>query len=301
MSSKVLLRIAMVLGVALAAWALLAVLRRSAADRTVGVPLPTVSPEQADAISYVGPQDSIRLTLTGGVWQVNGHRASATAVQAFFRALGDTSARSELIAQSTASHERLGVDSLKGKRLTVTGGGQTLLDVWFGNRGPDFEGFYIRRAGDNRVFLLRGAFADLTAQPLDDWRDNQVLAIPADSIGGVAVVRGRRSYSLTRVGGGWSLGSGAAPDSIRVARFLAQFGELRASSFPGTEEADSARFEPADRRVTLYGRGGQTLAALVLDSIASGFLLRVGDSGEVVKLNTRLADGITPDQGTLYR
>jgi len=301
MTSKVLLRIALALGVALAAWALLAVLHRSAADRTVGVRLPAVSPEEADAISYVGPQDTIRLTRAGGVWQVNGHRASAKVVEAFFRALSDTSARSELIAQSSASHERLGVDSLKGKHVTVTGGGKTLLDTWFGNRGPDFEGFYVRRAGDDRVFLLRGTFADLTVQPLDEWRDKLVLAIPADSIGGVSVVRGRRSYSLTRVGTGWSLGSGPPPDSIRVARFLAQFGELRASSFPGREEADSARFDPADRRVTLTGRSGQPLAGLVLDSIASGFLLRVGDSGEIVTLNTRLADGLTPDQGTLYK
>jgi Domain of unknown function (DUF4340) len=296
MSSKVLLRIAVVLAVALAVWAVLGVLQRSAADQPVGLALPHLAEDSADGISYVGRQDTIRLVRQAPGWAVNGHPASAKVVEAFFRALGDSTARSELIAESAESYGRLGVDTTAGKHLTVTGGGKTVLDLWFGNRGPDFEGFYVRRAGDSRVFLLRGTFADLTVQPLDDWRERQVLSIPTDRISRIEVVRGKTSYGLARSGTAWAFGTGGPADSTRVARFLDQFKELRATGFPTVAQTDSARFAPAERKVTLYGASGQPLAAVMFDSLPSKFVVRVGEGGELFTLDQRMADLVAPGE-----
>ena len=301
MSPRVLARIALVLGVALAAWALLAVLRRSAADAPVAFTLPHVAADSVETIEYLGRQDTIRLARQAGHWTVNGHPAAPKVVEAFFHAMADTTSRSELVAQSPESHTRLGVDSAAGKHLTVAGGGKRMLDLWFGNRGPDFEGFYVRRAGDNRVFLLRGTFADLTVQPLDDWREKQVLALPTDSVTRIDVVRGKKSYSLARTGTAWTLAQGAAVDSSRVARFLGQFKELRATGFPTAAEADSARFAPAERKVTLFGAGGSPLAVVALDSLPSLFVLRIGDGGELYTLDRRMADLVAPTDSSLKK
>jgi hypothetical protein len=294
-------RIAVLLGILLAAWALLALLHRSSADRPAVLVLPRLTAPDADSFSYVGPQDTIRVVRQGGTWRVNGTPAAAKVVETFFRAMADTSARSELVAQSPASHERLGVDSLKGKRLTVVKGGKPVLDLWFGNRGPDFEGFYVRRAGENQVYLLRGTFADLTVQPLDDWRDRQILAVGPDTVSAVEVVRGRVRYSLKRAGTVWNLAQGGTADSTKVARFLRYFADLRATGFPSRSESDSARFRPAKRQVTLFGASGQQLATLALDSLASGFLVRAADSGPIFKLDARTAELITPEAGSLEK
>lgn len=299
MSSKVLLRIGAILGVALLAWGLLALLRRSSTDSTITFGLPHLTADSVESIEYLGPQDSIRLTRQGSTWTVNGHPAAPRVVEAFFRAMADSSARSEMVAQSAESHTRLGVDSVAGKHLIVKGGARTLLDVWFGNRGPDFEGFYVRRSGENPVFLIRGTFADLTVQPLDDWRDRLALAIGPDSVTRVEVIRGKSSWGLAKSASGWTFAKGGAADSARVVRWLAQFKELRATGFPKPGQADSASFTPAERKVTLYGSGTGPMAVVSLDSLPSTFILKVGDGAERYTLDQKVTDLVVPAESTL--
>lgn len=301
MSSKVLLRIVAILGVALLAWALLALLRRGSTDSTVTFALPHLVADSVESIEYLGPQDTIRLARQGSSWTVNGHTAAPRVVEAFFKAMSDTNARSEMVAQSAESHTRLGVDSAAGKHLMVKGGGKTLLDVWFGNRGPDFEGFYVRRAGENPVYLMRGTFADLTVQPLEDWRERLALSIGSDSVTRVEVIRGKSSYGLTRSGAGWTFAKGGAADSARVTRWLAQFQELRATGFPKPGQTDSASFTPAERRVTLYGSGTQPMAVVSLDSLPSTFILKIGEGAERYTLDSKVTDLVVPAESTLKR
>lgn len=300
MSSKVLLRILLLLAVAMLLWAGLAVVNRTSVDSPERLSLPAVPADSADAIAYVSPQDTIRLARTGTGWTVNGHRAAPRVIETFFKSLGDSAARSELVAQSAESHARLGVDSATAKHLTVTGRGKTLLDLWFGNRGPDFEGFYVRQEGDNRVYLLRGTFADLTVQPLEDWRDKQVLALTPDSIARVEVQRGRKSYTLTRDGSAWTLGKGVTADSAKVARWLGTFRELRASSVPSPAQTDSARFAPPERSLKFYGPSGDLLASLALDSIASTFVLRTSE-GELYTLDPQMTNLVVPTDSGLRK
>jgi Domain of unknown function (DUF4340) len=301
MSAKGLLRIVVVLAIALAAWALLALLRRSSTDTPLVFVLPHLSADSTESIDYVGPQDTVRLARRGSAWTVNGHPAAPRVVDAFFRALGDTSTRSELVAESVESHQRLGVDSTAAKRLTVAGGGKTLLDLWFGSRGPDFEGFYVRRVGDNRVFLLRGTFADLTVQPLEDWREKQVLTLATDSLTRIDVVRGKGGYSLTRSGSEWTISRGAAVDSVVMRHYLARLKEVRATGFPSPAQADSARFAPAERRVTLFGSGGAPIASLSFDSLASTFVLRVGDGTDLYTMEQRMTELVAPAESTFRK
>jgi hypothetical protein len=301
MSSKVLLRIAMVLGIALAAWALLALWQRWSSDTPETFALPRLAADSVQSIEYLGKADTIRLIRQGTGWTVNGHPAAPKVVEAFFHALADSGARSELVAQSAESHARLGVDSAAGKHLTVQGGGKALLDLWFGNRGPDFEGFYVRKAGDNRVFLLHGTFADLTVQPLEDWREKLALSLGSDSIARVEVVRGKGGYSLSKSGNAWSFAKGGPADSARVTRWLHQFSELRATGFPTPPQADSARFSPPERRVTLFGTGAAPLAVVSLDSLPSVFVMKLGEGGELYTLDQRMTDLVAPAESTLRK
>ncbi|HXI22108.1 MAG TPA: DUF4340 domain-containing protein [Gemmatimonadales bacterium] len=301
MSPKILQRIALVLGVAVAVWALLALVHRSSRDRVQGLTLPHLDLAQADTISYVAPGDTVRLVRRDASdWLVNGYPAAAFQVKGFFSALADPGATSELVAETAASHARLGVDSLKGKHLLVSGGGKVLLDLWFGSRGPDFDGFYVRRAGSDPVYLLHGRFADLTAQDVAQWRERQILAVEPDSITGVTVTRGRTRYTLDRgPKAQWSFSGGGPADSTRVARFLVGFQDLQTSGFPTRAVEDSARFDHPARRVELFGGAGRPLANLAFDSTSAGFLVRADSGGPVYRLDSRLADELTPEAGGL--
>ncbi|HWA17315.1 MAG TPA: DUF4340 domain-containing protein [Gemmatimonadales bacterium] len=300
MSPRLLRQIIAILLGAVVGWGLLASWQRQkrAADATSGIVLPALAPASTDTIRYIGPGDTVILARNGTAWTANGFAAAQPVVDAFFHATTDNTSRSELISESATSHERLGVDSTHAKHLVVTGGGKALLDLHFGGRGPDFEGFYVRQGRDPKVFLLRGTFANLTVQGIDDWRDKTLLAVAKDSVGHVDVTRGKTRYQVTRGSSTWSLGNGSA-DSTRVSQFLGNFTSLRATGFPRPEQMDSAKFAPAERVVELFNLGGTSIGRLELDSISWGWMVR--KDGALYKLDQRMVDLITPLPDSLLR
>ncbi len=301
MSPKVLQRIALVLVFALGLWLALHFFSAGQRDDAGRLTLPALAPAGVDRISLVGKADSVILVKQGRGWSVNGAPASAKVVQEFLAAAHDSSAGSELIAQSTASHARLGVDSLSGRRLTIAGAGTIVLDLVVGNRGPELNGFYVRRAGAADVYLLRGQFAEMFARAESDWRDRQLAELQPDSITQVEVQRGKVRWTLSRSGTSWSLG-GHPADSTKVARYLAIFGDVRAAGFPDRAELDSISFAAPERAITVTGPGGQVMLSLVFDSTASGaFWVRSTSGGPVYRLDGRTTALVTPEESSLQQ
>jgi len=292
-------RLAIVFAVLIASWLLLRSVSRTGADGAEALVLPALSSATVDQMVLVRALDSLDLVRRGMEWTVNGNPASQRAIDAFLAAATDSTFVSELTAQSAASHQRMGVDSATGHRLTFRSGGTTRLDLWQGNRGPELDGFYFRRVGDTTVYLVRGQFAELSGQPADEWRDRQLARIRPATVGGVQVARGKVTYQLSRSGKGWTLSGGRAADSTRVIRFLALFGDLRAAGFPHASDLPGIRFDPAERIVTLTDTAGQTLLALRLDSTETGYWAQTRASPAVYRLETRVTESITPAESTL--
>lgn len=299
MSGRMLVRIAVALAVLVFAWGALAIFRRTSGDAPGGITLPTVTAADLTRIAVRQGIDSVVVEQGGGGWRVNGLPAAPATVERFLAALNDSASSGELISESAQSHERLAVDTLQGRRLTLGAGDRTLLDLWIGRRGPDFDGFYVRRAGEERVYLLRGAFAEQTARTVEQWRDLQVVRLQPESIGRIEVVRGGKAWSLSRTDTGYQLGALAA-DSAKARRLFEQVANLRGTAFPDSREP-SLSFTPPDRTVRVLGREGSLLAALALDSSESGaiWVLREAD-GLVFKLDARVAELITPRETDLH-
>lgn len=301
MSPKMLVRIAVALVVALLVWGALALRSRGKSDTGERMALPHLVADSVEQLSIVKDTSRILIHREGAGWTVNGYPASARLLGQFFAALTDTALVSELVAQSAASHARLGVDSVAGKRLTATRGGHAVLDLWIGNRGPDFEGFYMRQAGHNEVYVVRGPFAEFSNRQESEWRDQQIAAVSPDSVARVAWTIGKRSFSLSHGAGGWTLAPAGATDSIRVRRFLERFEELHSGDFPSRAQEDSANFTPPDRGVTLYSAAGTPLVSLVLDSMAAGWWVRRADGGPVFRLDERMGKELAPAESTFRR
>jgi hypothetical protein len=301
MSAKVLQRIALALVFALGLWLSLNLFGARKRDDAGRLTLPRLAADTVDQITLIGPGDTLRISKQGAAWQVNGLPASAKAVQEFLAATGDSSAESELTAQSATSHARLGVDSVAGKRLSILGGGKPLLDLVIGNRGPDLNGYYVRRAGAADVYLLQGQFAELLARHEGDWRERQLSGLKADSIAKVEVQLGKVRWTMSRSGSAWLVGNRPA-DSTKVARFLSIFGDLRATGFPDRSDLDSIKFAPPERGITLSGPSGQPILALVFDSTPSGsFWVRPAAGGPVYRLDGRTTSLVTPEEKSLEK
>jgi Domain of unknown function (DUF4340) len=303
-SPKTLIRIGILLGVLLLAWGGLALVQRSREDHPRQIQLPHVKEDEVDRVVMAPPPpaDSVILVKQGpGKWEIDSAPVSDAAIHSFFAALDDSTASSELVAQSSAVHERMGVDSAKAKRLTLFGGGKPLLQLWLGNHGPDFEGYFVRLPGQPEVYLYHGTFASLADQRATEWRDPVITKLPADSITGIEVTRGKQHWAVRKDGKQWVFSAGlkGPVDSAAMHNLLGQFAEVRAVSFPDRAQKDSARFDHPARRLTILGPGGGKVVDLVMDSTYGGFWVRSDSGGPIYKLDQSKANGMMPLDSTL--
>ncbi len=309
MSGRQLVRLAIGLGVLLLLWGAAALARRhEGASGSEGFALPRIDSAAVDTVRIARASDTSVLARSrrgpdSARWRVNGHAASSTAVGELLAALADTGYSSELVAEQPGSHGGLGVDSAGGTRVRVVSRDTVLAELVAGNQTPDMEGGYLRKEGDPAVYQVRSRLPELLARSTDDWRDRRIAAVAPDSVRGIEITRRSRSYSLRRGDKGWTFGSGTGrpADSTVVAGLLSDYGQLDADGFATSAQADSARFNPPDRRVRLLRADGTPLLVLALDSAATGFWLRADSGSTVYRMDTWNAERIAPADSTVRR
>lgn len=297
MSPKALLRALVALGVLVVLWGAFALFRGSITDAPTTLALPRLTQADVELISSVHGADTLTLTRADGTWRVNGYRADPGQVDQVFRALTDSMATSELLARNASSHARLGVDST-GRTVVFSRGPDTLLALIVGTDGAAYQTAYLRKIGDNDVFLYRGTLPGLLARGVDTWRDRRIAHIVGDSVGTVAIARASGVTTVQRDSVGWTVGSRPA-DSAAVGRLLRGLADLTAIGFASPAQVDSLDFSRPDRRLTVLGRAGDTLLALAVDSVADGYWVRRVRGGDVFRLDFWRVNELMPPDSSL--
>src|SRR5262249_54347956 len=134
---------------------------------------------------------------SSALWTVNGQLASGLELDGFFKQLKDTTSP-EIAAENSASHKRMGVDSVSSRRGKTFAGGRPKVVLFVGERGPDYQSSYVRRPGEQRVYLRYGPFAGYVDRGIDDWREHRMANVPPDSITRIDVQRKNQRYSLVK-------------------------------------------------------------------------------------------------------
>lgn len=302
MSTKQLLRLAVLLAGLLLVWGAAALARRreAAPAEADAFRPPRISRAGTDSVLLWRPGDTtVLIRRDTSSWTVNGHPAAPDAVADLFAAFADSAAGSELVAQRRTSHASLGVDSAGGIRVRVMGSGRTLADLVVGHRSTDASGGYVRYAEQEPTYLVHGRLVDILSRRSDEWRDHRMAAVPADSVAAIEVSRGKRAYMLRRTDRTWVLTPGGPADSARVADLLAAYRAVDASGFASAAQADSAHFAPPDRRTRLLRRDHTPLLTLVFDSTAGGFWVRPDSGTTIYRIESFTADRLAPADSTL--
>jgi hypothetical protein len=302
MSARTLARLAMLLVVLLLLWGG-AALTRSRADTpprsAARFHLPAPVASAVDTVRITRPSDTVVLARRDSSWTVNGHPAARSAVTELFTALRDTTSRAELVAERPASHAGLGVDSAKGTRVRLLRRDSVLGDFIAGQRSADMDGGYVRLAGQPEVYLVRSGLAGLLERGPDEWRDHRIATVAVDSIAAIQVQRGKRSYKLSKEGKGWTLTPGGPADTAAAAQLRQAYGEIDAAGFASAAQADSARFDRAERQATALKSDGTPLIRLVFDSTANGFWVRADSGGTIYRMDNWAVDRLAPADSTL--
>jgi hypothetical protein len=303
MTAAQLRRVAIALVVAVFLWGIVEILARRG-DTVEEVPLiPAIVGDEVDAVVIRSAQDTIRLERSGdGTWRVNGFATAPDAVTALLDALGEPTA-GELVAQNPSSHERMGVGRSSATHVTVRRGDRVLGEVLMGAQGRSFRSAYMRRPGQDDVYLVEGELVPLVGRDVNEWRDKRIVVVEPDSIGGIDVERGRMRYTLERQDSVWSLAYGGAVDSARVERLVQAFRtvEAQGEAFATPAQADSTDFTRPERRVRLVGTDGTELATLAFDSTETGFWVLRDGRETIYLLNRWKVDDLTPTDSAVRR
>ena len=299
MNPKQLKRIVFALAVVLFLWGMSEILGGDPNDTETAVVLPALDSSEIDLVVFETSTTRVEIARSGNSWSVNGFPLSADALDELFAAVAD-SAAIELVATSAVVHERMGVDSVSGVRVSFVRSGELIANVLFGNPGRESGSRYVRRDGSNFVYAFAGPLSQLVTRPVDQWRDRQIMDISPDSVTRVVVERGSNRYSLFRDGSQWRFGSGSPADSGAVSTFIKWYQTLDATGFATEAQvADTVDFNPPDRRITLLGARGDTLTSLVFDSTASAYYVREASGGYVYRIVQWRADQMVPADSTL--
>jgi uncharacterized protein DUF4340 len=300
MSPRTLLRLAIALVLLLAIWGAVALGSRGAGDREQRFQLPRIGIKEVDTVTFAGAHDTIVLARTGATaWQVNGHRADSRQVEELLSSLGDTATSGDLVAENPASYGQVGMDSASGRRVRVVAHGKTVADLVVGRPGEMYGTGYLKSAGKPGVYLARSALPRLASRPVDEWRDQRIGGVAKDSVSKVEVQRGSKRYTLTHQAGRWILAPGGNTDSMAVANFLNDLADLRATGFATQAQADSLKFAPPKRRLSVLGPDGKPRLRLAFDSTQGGLWVRADTGTTVWRLEPSSADRITPADTTL--
>jgi hypothetical protein len=274
MSRQQLIRLIGAFGVALLVWGVLAIVRRPPSDRPERLALPKVDTGSVDTIAI----GATIVARSGGSWRVDGYPTAPDAISEALKGLADTSASTELVAESKASHDRLGVGADSGKQVRVVSHGKTMLDLTAGKRTRDYGGVYVRRPNEDAVYALHGGIAASVTKSLDDWRDKRIVSVVPESVAAVTLQRGAHTLEFRRGVG----------DTTKLNTVLGSYRDLRATGF-----ADSMSAHPT-LRARLVSKSGATLADLVFDSTANGVRVRADSGGTVYRLDTWMLGQLLP-------
>jgi hypothetical protein len=274
MSRDTLLRVLGVFGAVLLLWGILAIVRRPPSDRPERLTLSKVDTAAVDTVAL----GSVTLVRSGGTWRVNGYTTAPDAISELEKGLTDTSATTELVAESRTSHDRLGVGADSGKKVRVIVHGKPMLDLITGKRTQDGQGVYVRQPTEDPVYALHGGIASSVSKSLDDWRDKRIVSIVPESVATATLQRGAHTLTMHR----------GAGDSTKLNTLLGSYRALSASGF-----ADSMSAHPT-MRARLLSKSGATLADLVFDSTANGVKVRADSGGTVYRLDTWMLGQLLP-------
>lgn len=176
------------------------------------------------------------------------------------------------------------------RRLTLSGGGETLATVYIGTpEGP--RQVHLRLAGEDSGYSVHFGLYDASVD-YDDWFDRGFLQVPKEDIAAIEV-SGLRLVTDAAVAGGWRLdpapapgGDGPALDEKAADRLAGLLAELRVESFRADETKPDYALDMPQLTLTMTRRDGTSVTYLLgRGDLQKDFSLKVSTRPEHFRLS----------------
>lgn len=130
----------------------------------------------------------------------------------------------------------------KKYKVTDTGDYLTLktpsktVTVMVGKRGPRYSLIYVRRKGDDEVYLVDASFADELPTGKNSFRDRTLWKVEKEKILSVNWTLNDRAFQMVKATKGWTTREGKPLPEGPVDAYLTYLSNLQASGFPEKDQ-----------------------------------------------------------------
>ncbi|OGV96606.1 hypothetical protein A2W24_01440 [Microgenomates group bacterium RBG_16_45_19] len=207
--------------------------------------------ESVNQVNLATGAETVTLNKTGTDWRIGEYAADSQSVNDLITQLLEPE-KVELIAETNARHQDLGVDEAQAVAVTLTAGEQSLT---FLIGKPLAEGYYVRGAKNDSVYLINNLPVKSTQATQNDWVDKVVSRVDEAQIKKLTITQGGGAkLSLLFSGGDWfKEGSEQALDREPLAPLLNALAALTAQGLVADDTKVTAKLS---RTITIETDSG---------------------------------------------
>ena len=222
--------------------------------------------ERITRVEMSGKGNDVTLSQQGGLWIVTEpieYPANQSLVEDLLTQVEEL-AVSNLVSTSPANHDLYEVGPDTGVLVRLLGGrdGQRRLsEFYIGKMTSDFGHTYIRRFGEDDVFMASGLLQGYFNKTVGAWRDKTILRLQQENIEQVELSSADDNWLVARRGiypeavdAPWVIrtdGGFVPADSTAVVTILRRLINLSASDFPSPAEQLEFDWDNPDYRILL--------------------------------------------------
>ncbi len=200
-------------------------------DSSEGEPLLQIDSASVDRIKIDSPGLSLSLAKRGAEWHIESplsSRANQNAVTTLLHELVSTMIRAT-VSDRPEKHSLFQVDTT-AVVLKVFVQEKEVGSFFIGKPGPGYGDVYVRPERTNEVYLVDGAISRYARQPLKDWRDRAIAAIPRETIKEIQYQYADTTFTVSWEDSLWMIGKQAA-DENAVNSLLGSLTNLQGDDF----------------------------------------------------------------------
>ncbi len=230
-------------------------------------------------IQIMKPAETVTFERSGEQWAITSpvaYRANQDLVNMMLKSFVGLAVESS-ISENPQKHVLFQVDS-SATQIAFYAGEKELTSLVVGKTSPDRSHTYVRQAGDDAVYLVKGMLSGQLNKNLDGWRDKTIFKAEKTDITQITLVYPQERIVLDWNGSDWMMTGGGqanlAVDQTMVDKMLTTLSNFQASSFPRAEELQSVHFNVPDFRVELTTVNGLATLRLVEEKEKNRFFVQ---------------------------
>lgn len=257
---------------------------------------PVLSEQQVRQVDQIvfSPAGAEEVTLVkdGEVWMVNGVRVDKSEQEKLEQAIANVET-GKMVSKTKENWDKYGVTE-GASQVRFMAGEQVVSTQYFGSVGPSYQTVYVRREGDESVYVVNTELDDFLRYDLNRWKNKDLFLFSQEDIQGVTLRIGEERWQFQIQSGDWQWLDGDVWTPVedgKMDEYMTALLSLRADAI----EPDQSLFESADNAIALVSKSGEEYIVSVDKKDEGQVYARITGQPDLFRLPNDLSARLRPE------